>query len=262
MTQTNRLVSLLKNLLNDKFLEVYIPYVISFICLILLLFIFTNTKIFTMDSKKFHKKRKKQKRRKNKRRQNKRRKNKRKQTKRKHGYVKDKKEDNKKVDKENDKSFHLYETSITEEDNIIQTLSSSVDDFENEIFKTPKEYISNHCSIGEERCRQIFEKIFECKFPTVRPQFLKNPKTNRNLELDGYNHKLKIAFEYNGYQHYDYPNVFHKTRDEFYNQRERDTLKKELCKKYKVKLITIPYKIKKENIETYIKEKLKKYNLI
>ena len=51
------------------------------------------------------------------------------------------------------------------------------------------------------------------------------------LELDGYNHKLRLAFEYNGYQHYDYPNVFHKTREEFYKQRERDRLKAELCKK-------------------------------
>ena len=64
----------------------------------------------------------------------------------------------------------------------------------------------------EEQCRLIFQSIFKRKkFPKVRPTFLRNPKTNRCLELDGYNKKLKLAFEYDGYQHYIYPNKFHKS---------------------------------------------------
>lgn len=52
---------------------------------------------------------------------------------------------------------------------------------------------------GEKRTREIIERITGRKFPSVRPNFLKNPKTGRNLELDMYNDSLKLAIEYNGF---------------------------------------------------------------
>lgn len=111
----------------------------------------------------------------------------------------------------------------------------------------------------EEFCRDVFETLTGKAFPTKRPYFLKNPKTGRNLELDGYCHDLQLAFEHNGKQHYEYPNSFHKTEEEFKEQVERDNVKKQLCKIAGIKLVTIPYDIPKEEINDYVRRKTRKY---
>jgi len=61
-------------------------------------------------------------------------------------------------------------------------------------------------SIGENICRQYFEALFGKPFPKTRPAWLVNSKRNRQ-ELDGYCEELKLAFEYNGQQHYNYENA-------------------------------------------------------
>lgn len=105
----------------------------------------------------------------------------------------------------------------------------------------------------EEQCRMIFEGLFPGhKFIKVRPKWLKNPLTGKLLELDGYNEKLKLAFEYNGYQHYIYPNKYHKTRDEFIAQKQRDIIKIELCDKQGVFLMTIPYDVPLHHLRSFI----------
>ena len=38
----------------------------------------------------------------------------------------------------------------------------------------------------EERCREIFQSIYGERFKSVRPSWLKNPVTGKNLELDGF----------------------------------------------------------------------------
>jgi len=37
----------------------------------------------------------------------------------------------------------------------------------------------------EGKCRRIIENLFGDEFPTKRPSFLKNPKTGKNLKLNG-----------------------------------------------------------------------------
>ncbi len=59
------------------------------------------------------------------------------------------------------------------------------------------------------------------------------------LQLDGYNSKKKIAFEYQGYQHYSKDSHFHKDMKSYKSQIERDDHKKKLCKKYQITLIEI-----------------------
>jgi hypothetical protein len=108
----------------------------------------------------------------------------------------------------------------------------------------------------EEYCRKILQKIYGLEFPSCRPSFLVNPETGKELELDGYNEELEIAFEYNGEQHYNYPNVFHKTEHEFIEQVRRDIFKRKICDKRGIYLIVIPYTVSKETLYDFIVSRL------
>lgn len=120
-----------------------------------------------------------------------------------------------------------------------------------EEYKSP-----NRKSKGEKLCCEIMSRIFDRPFKTVRPNFLKNPETGRNLEIDCYNEELRLGVEYNGIQHYHYPNFTGMSKEEFYNQLRRDRFKREACDAHGVYLITVPYTVKHEDIEKYIRERL------
>ena len=60
--------------------------------------------------------------------------------------------------------------------------------------------------------------------------------------LDGYNKDLNIAFEYNGIQHYEYTEHFHRGDPElFEKQKERDLKKYAICRERNIDLIIILY---------------------
>jgi hypothetical protein len=115
-------------------------------------------------------------------------------------------------------------------------------------------------TLGEIYCKRALKNIFKNKyqFKTIRPDWLKNPETGKNLEIDLYCKELNLGIEYNGIQHYIYPNCFHKTKEQFIAQVRRDEFKKRMCNKHKLHLIVVPYKIRKDYIELYIRKKLKK----
>lgn len=108
----------------------------------------------------------------------------------------------------------------------------------------------------ENLVRNIFEQTYGVTFKKERPTFLKNPHTNRNLELDGYNKELKLAFEYQGEFHYlSYKNK-HPRSPRFAEQKIektkiRDNIKRKLCSDNGIFLVTIPYWV--ANILDYIK---------
>lgn len=104
----------------------------------------------------------------------------------------------------------------------------------------------------ENFCRSTVEKMFNHQFPSVRPDWLNNSDSGKNLELDMYNEKLKLAFEYDGAQHAKFNKFFHKSMEDFEKQKERDRTKEEICKNNGIKLIRIPHHIKKQNIKQYI----------
>ena len=111
---------------------------------------------------------------------------------------------------------------------------------------------------NEELCRSVFENVYDVPFPRSRPDFLSNPLNNfkTNLELDGYNECLGIAFEYNGEHHYNseaYPN---KTEDDFIGVVMRDRVKKRLCEENGVWLLIIPYTVGTGNIRKFILDHL------
>lgn len=110
-------------------------------------------------------------------------------------------------------------------------------------------------SLSERLCRVIFEQTLGKKFPKTKPSWLINPKTGRRLELDGYNEELKLAFEYNGSQHYKLP-AFYGNSDQFLDLKERDTLKAKICKINNIQLIVIPT-ISKDKLSSYIMNNLK-----
>lgn len=108
----------------------------------------------------------------------------------------------------------------------------------------------------ETKCRTIIEELTKHDFPKARPKWLLNPLTGKSLELDGYNPKLKIAFEYNGIQHYQFVPRFHKSPDCLTLQTMRDIFKRVTCKRYGIVLITIPYHIHATQLKSYILQKL------
>lgn len=115
-------------------------------------------------------------------------------------------------------------------------------------------------SKGEIECRRVVEEIFKRPFKKIRPDFLKNAN-GHNLELDIYNDELKLAVEYNGRQHYEFVPYFHRTRDSFNNQKQRDFIKRLLCEKNNINLIEVPYTVKIEDIKYFIMDKLDKIKL-
>jgi hypothetical protein len=114
---------------------------------------------------------------------------------------------------------------------------------------------NNWCPICNEStsgiiCRKILEFLFKKEFPTKRPTWL---KYKRNLELDCYNEKLKIALEYNGPQHYKEVSWYKTTTlDE---RKAMDVFKEQKCVEEKVFLIVIPYTIKTDDFYKTIRTK-------
>jgi hypothetical protein len=114
----------------------------------------------------------------------------------------------------------------------------------------------------ENMCRKIIEKIYNKKFPSIRPDFLKNPITGKNLEIDCYNQELRIGLEYNGAQHYKYTPHFHKTKTNFYSQVHRDDWKRKRLNEMGIRLIEVPYWVMPIDLENYITNELKKKNCL
>ena len=112
---------------------------------------------------------------------------------------------------------------------------------------------------NEEICRNILEDIFMQEFPSTRPDFLVNPYTGKNLELDCYNADLRLACEYNGKQHYMYTPFFHNSEEDFIKQVYRDNLKKRLCYENDIELISVPYFMNEHQIRYYIEHSILNY---
>ena len=122
-------------------------------------------------------------------------------------------------------------------------------------------------NVHEEKCREIFERLFGANFPSTRKiKWLRNPETNRPLELDGYNPHIKtpkgkgLAFEYDGAQHAAPSAHFHGSDSvsEFSSQFRRDQHKTRLCKEHGVMLIRIHHLVDFDKLEDFIVKKLQR----
>lgn len=104
----------------------------------------------------------------------------------------------------------------------------------------PESTGTGNISRGERMMRKVLEELFPLVKPSynVRPSWLKNPKTGRTLEYDVYYdiNGTKLAFEYNGRQHYQ-----HTDFGDASTQIERDEIKRNISLRNGVHLITVPY---------------------
>lgn len=111
-------------------------------------------------------------------------------------------------------------------------------------------------NIGENRCREIFNKTFKQKFIKVRNRIVSWLKTNKgSLELDGYCDKFKIAFEYGDH------NWNYNGKIELKKLQERDKLKSNLCKQHGIRLYQIKESNSIENIFEQIIQQSKKFKV-
>ncbi|KKK41981.1 MAG: hypothetical protein Lokiarch_38620, partial [Candidatus Lokiarchaeum sp. GC14_75] len=131
-----------------------------------------------------------------------------------------------------------------------------------------RDFIEVHTSDTEPEilARGYMEYIFNAKFEKYHKGSLKWLKgVGGLLELDGYSEILKIAFEYNGPQHYSlefYMNVYKLSRDvalkRLQRQQQNDNLKMDLCKEKGINLIVIPFDVKYRDLQEYISEEYKR----
>nr|QBK91583.1 MAG: restriction endonuclease [Pithovirus LCPAC302] len=119
-----------------------------------------------------------------------------------------------------------------------------------------KQYKPGRISKGELKCKEALEEIFERPFYCVRPDFLKNPETGRNLELDLFNDELQVAVERNGIQHIKWPNYTGQSREDFIKQLKRDKFKLEMCDQNGIYLITVPHTVEEKDIKQFIIDNL------
>lgn len=117
------------------------------------------------------------------------------------------------------------------------------------------------CSKGsksEELVRIVMEQIFGHEFKRVRPNWLKND-LNVPMELDGYAHDLKMAFEYQGRQHYE--TMAFLVDQDLVRIQKNDKLKAKICKARGISLFIFTHEHNYRKFPQIAFEQAKKFGI-
>jgi hypothetical protein len=114
----------------------------------------------------------------------------------------------------------------------------------------------------ENLMRRSLEALLGVPCPKARPAFLRNPATNRCLELDSWCETLKLGCEFQGIQHCQYPNPVHMTRAQFEAQAKRDALKQRLCSAQGVCLVFVPHTVTRQEMSAYLESQLRELGFL
>ena len=102
-----------------------------------------------------------------------------------------------------DKSINKLQQKYNEAKKIVP----SFPEFPN-IWLIPPKDKGKYGSIPERYCIQFLHLLFpQYEFIKKKHSWMRNPKTNYPLELDAFCPELMIGLEYNGIQHYVWPNI-------------------------------------------------------
>jgi len=117
--------------------------------------------------------------------------------------------------------------------------------------KTPK-HKNIPSYLSQEKARFIFEELTGLFFKITRKEL------DGRLELDGYCKELKIAFEYNGEQHYNSQHYYNLLQNKkgYDSQKVRDRRKRKLCKEKGIALIEIKHTKDTDYLEKTIRSTL------
>lgn len=78
-------------------------------------------------------------------------------------------------------------------------------------------------------------------FPHQRVELEYNVALKGGLFIDIYLPGLKVGFEFDGQQHFEYCEHFHGNRDNFIKAKRRDAEKDDLCEQQDITLIRVAY---------------------
>ncbi len=113
------------------------------------------------------------------------------------------------------------------------------------------------CSKGsksEEVARATFKQLFGGEFKKRRPKWLRNSR-GRQMELDGYEETLGIAFEYQGRQHFENIGIYGMGKH-LEQRMADDALKRDLCRNNNVDLVELRWDDEFGDFPRLIRERL------
>jgi hypothetical protein len=120
-------------------------------------------------------------------------------------------------------------------------------------------------SHSEQLCKDLLDWYLPAnwrKQENLRPDWLRNPKTGRRLEIDRYYPDLKLGIELDGIQHGRFVKGMHKSYQAAIDGQARDMAKIEQCKAQGVRLIKLDiFDLVQFNFEPFIKQLMRDYDI-
>lgn len=135
------------------------------------------------------------------------------------------------------KNYHNRNTPMTWECNIGHTFKAPYGNIVGTQNRLGTWFPHCHEPLGEKLLREFFKYLFKLPFEKERPDWL--TYKGKQLELDGFNNKLRIGFEHHGVFHYKETGFF-ESKMTFKRRKEFDKAKISLCLTNNVKLVIIP----------------------